>query len=375
MGAQSSRLYFDGNDHKDIYYQGKYHTAMYKGNQLVWAKTDMEDIASPDYPVYFKEIDGELYGIYENGYIWELDANKKVFVYYDSVSSGISAQWIGNSAIFQLDKTFPSSTSGSCFIYYDIKEKKRLNVQTIADKDIDQVSKTVTNWKHNAAYIGKTSQSYESYILGSLNAAVGYVNIYQLSKNYVNADVIGADSSVSSKPTIFAVAYDSKNNCAYAIGRAKSWTGYTATNIYKITTNNGEIVRSTVSTPNRSFSEYADIDVIDDYLLIYGTGTKGQIYVMKLTTQENWYCGENQEYKGFYRILKKNDNNYYLLENNDGWITIYKSSDMITWRKVYHDDGFVYLVSGIYSAIFFEDDLYISTLSTGKCRVLRINGI
>ncbi len=38
MGRQSSRLYFQGKDHKDIYFQGHYHDAMYIGNQLVWEK-------------------------------------------------------------------------------------------------------------------------------------------------------------------------------------------------------------------------------------------------------------------------------------------------------------------------------------------------
>lgn len=43
MGRQSSRLYFQGKDHKDIYFQGHYHDAMYltdsEGNAtLVWEK-------------------------------------------------------------------------------------------------------------------------------------------------------------------------------------------------------------------------------------------------------------------------------------------------------------------------------------------------
>ena len=38
MGRQSSRLIFQGKDHKDIYYQGHYHDAMYLGNQLLWEK-------------------------------------------------------------------------------------------------------------------------------------------------------------------------------------------------------------------------------------------------------------------------------------------------------------------------------------------------
>lgn len=38
MANQSSRIYFNGKDHKDIYFQGNYHKAMYIGNELVWEK-------------------------------------------------------------------------------------------------------------------------------------------------------------------------------------------------------------------------------------------------------------------------------------------------------------------------------------------------
>ena len=35
---QSSRIYFAGKDHKDIYFRGHYHDKMYIGNKLVWEK-------------------------------------------------------------------------------------------------------------------------------------------------------------------------------------------------------------------------------------------------------------------------------------------------------------------------------------------------
>lgn len=38
MGRQSSRLIYKGKDHKDIYFQGHYHDAMYVGSRLVWEK-------------------------------------------------------------------------------------------------------------------------------------------------------------------------------------------------------------------------------------------------------------------------------------------------------------------------------------------------
>lgn len=38
MGRQSSRIFFQGKDHKDIYFQGHYHDKMYIGSTLVWEK-------------------------------------------------------------------------------------------------------------------------------------------------------------------------------------------------------------------------------------------------------------------------------------------------------------------------------------------------
>lgn len=384
MGAQSSRLYFDGKDHKEIYYQGKYHTAMYKGDQLVWAKTDVENVNYPPvYPVYFKEIGGKLYGINENGYIWFLGSDK-TFAYYDSVSAGITAHWVGDNALFQMDRKFTYSTSSRCFISYDINAKKYVFVATItSDQDISSVSEANTNWRHEAAYIGNheastEAWSYDAYVLASLGTEAGNIMVEKYTgQDRVDAYVQNADSTSYSpqKHHIYSIAEYSKGSKAYGLGTGRSWYG-TSTNVYELTLgDDGYVTVSRFSTENLSFTEYADIDIIDDYLLIYGTGTKGQIYVMNLTTQENWYCGENQEYKGFYRILKKSDSSYYLLESNSGWITIYKSSDMKVWKKIFHDDGLVFWFNGIYSAIFFGDDLYICANSTQKCRVLRIKGI
>lgn len=38
MGMQSARMFFHGKDHKDVYFQGSFHKAMYKGDELVWQK-------------------------------------------------------------------------------------------------------------------------------------------------------------------------------------------------------------------------------------------------------------------------------------------------------------------------------------------------
>lgn len=42
MGKQSARMVYKGKDHKDIYFRGKYHDAMYVGSELVWHKIKQE---------------------------------------------------------------------------------------------------------------------------------------------------------------------------------------------------------------------------------------------------------------------------------------------------------------------------------------------
>ena len=38
MGKQSARLYYDGKDHKDIYFYERYHMAMVKEGEIIWSK-------------------------------------------------------------------------------------------------------------------------------------------------------------------------------------------------------------------------------------------------------------------------------------------------------------------------------------------------
>lgn len=42
MGKQSARMVYQRKDHKDIYFRGKYHDAMYVGSELVWHKIRQE---------------------------------------------------------------------------------------------------------------------------------------------------------------------------------------------------------------------------------------------------------------------------------------------------------------------------------------------
>lgn len=58
MGKQSSRIYYKEKDHKEIFFRGCYHRALYKGSKLMWMKLDGEK-----YIPMAKSVKDE-YGIY-----------------------------------------------------------------------------------------------------------------------------------------------------------------------------------------------------------------------------------------------------------------------------------------------------------------------
>jgi desulfoferrodoxin (superoxide reductase-like protein) len=86
MGKQSARLYYDGKDHKDIFFQGNYHRAMYKGNRLVWEK-----ITEGNHIPYISREGNDmvLKVLYVDGRTTVTVGNSKKFVsYYDRIVRG-----------------------------------------------------------------------------------------------------------------------------------------------------------------------------------------------------------------------------------------------------------------------------------------------
>lgn len=73
MGKQSSRMVYDGKDHKDIYFRGKYHDAMYVGYELLWHKIRQEGY-------YLCIVENGKEGRYEEGlYIIVFDEKTQEF--------------------------------------------------------------------------------------------------------------------------------------------------------------------------------------------------------------------------------------------------------------------------------------------------------
>lgn len=87
MGRQSSRLYFQGKDHKDIYFQGHYHDAMYLTDSegiatLVWEKLKGEPV-NIRYISMLSYINGKYYLVAESSE-WTSDFGYPVL--YEGIS-------------------------------------------------------------------------------------------------------------------------------------------------------------------------------------------------------------------------------------------------------------------------------------------------
>lgn len=102
---QSSTIWYQGNPHKEIYFQGHYHDKMYKGSQLVWEK--LKDLSK---------------------YIWEV-----VHTSYSETSLPVQ-RWtsIGNdvyvAAIFRKTERYSGSTSTGYYIGKWIFENQKLKL-------------------------------------------------------------------------------------------------------------------------------------------------------------------------------------------------------------------------------------------------------
>ena len=102
MGKQSSRIYFGGADHKDIYFQGKHHDKMYIGSELVWEKR-----------VGFEE-DGEDY-ILLSMLDWPIRLGQGMAVSSDAVYTAYYLD-INAFALPSLKHSYPFSVVGSNII-------------------------------------------------------------------------------------------------------------------------------------------------------------------------------------------------------------------------------------------------------------------
>lgn len=115
MGKQSARLYYGGKDHKDIYFQGNYHRAMYKGDELMWMKLSGEKYI----PIMRRKSSGES-GIYI--YYPESKSIEKVLEREDISESTVDGMFRFNGTFLMTLDMKSISRDGKTFLSYDYNE-------------------------------------------------------------------------------------------------------------------------------------------------------------------------------------------------------------------------------------------------------------
>lgn len=92
MGKQSARLYFEGQDHKDIFFQGCYHDKMYKGSELVWEKLhgDKYFVSKINDEIFVFYIDSKTFKQSNNAYAQDVAMKNDVLSFLGSGNIYIS---------------------------------------------------------------------------------------------------------------------------------------------------------------------------------------------------------------------------------------------------------------------------------------------
>ncbi len=150
MGRQSSRLYYQGKDHKDIYFQGHYHDAMYIGNQLVWEKLKDDELTA----------------------LWSDE------IYADAIHRSVQDVFMTNdgSIYFYISVEEGASSTG---VYYI--DAWYCDGNVIPDDRAGQVSKSFSGNNFGI------SENSGRFLLGDQNAfQTGKINDYSEGSGYVN---------------------------------------------------------------------------------------------------------------------------------------------------------------------------------------------
>lgn len=284
MGKQSSRIYFQGKDHKDIWFQGNYHNAMYVGSQLVWKKII------------------DKYCVMR-GYIYNLLNGKK----------------INKQNNFYVDKSTPILSIGHCYIGENRKEyiaitKDLLNWKTIKEIDIGTKNyhvsaseegffiyvvndgiyylKIIKGLKYSIEKIrGTISGSYVAHNLYGISSYFYYITkqfsggeiTYMLHRVYSNGETTSGTlggyfaNQYASGSTYSNMAVVNEIIFIVADSRATSATNK-GTRVLKIADMDLESIYTElfIGESNDYFDDYGDINVIyDGYQVAYLATNRG----------------------------------------------------------------------------------------------------
>ena len=165
MGKQSARMYFRGKDHKEIYYQGHYHDAMYIGSTLVWEKLKAEQPSGTP-------LDGFSAICYYNGfyYVVNYDSSKYILYLYQGKSLQSLKQvytvksWYQTSHNLYIADQYGlilirhGDSGGMASVHFDYLDSKQINVANVIQNNLQRPINVT---------VGDSSKRYEiSFVYG-----------------------------------------------------------------------------------------------------------------------------------------------------------------------------------------------------------------
>lgn len=180
MGLQSSRIYYNTKDHKDICYNGHYHKAMYIGNQLVWEKKNN---------IYESDIDVSAYYMYEGGntnpnHLWLKGDTQSQYKNYGMVftfdGSSISGRRVDRDSI-----GYDILTGGRWYYHtaYDSTAKKTVVRYTSDNENYNEIDYTFNRVESNGV-----SDYTKTYTFGCLTN--NYAWYYESKESYVSKNLL-----------------------------------------------------------------------------------------------------------------------------------------------------------------------------------------
>lgn len=212
MGKQSSRMIYRGKDHKDIFFQGRYHDAMYKGMELIWHKIRKEGYYSIIVKTKTKEmfvlIFSEKTGEFEE--IMKIENNVESDAYYVELLVAMDSERIYVSTL-GIDSLLASSIDGINFENTNLEYEENIELLLCSNYHSDYLwrfrrssnsvwlTKNVVSFKNgtlsvntksNDTHLGRFAATWEDANMGDTygrNAKIGMhvhnITHYPLSEN------------------------------------------------------------------------------------------------------------------------------------------------------------------------------------------------
>ena len=338
MGRQSSRLYYQGKDHKDIYFQGHYHDAMYIGNQLAWEK-----LGGKLEPVLYEDVSSRF-----------PESQRKTHI-KDMVSA------FAGSVVFFASNQNDYARNGSAYLF---RYNKNLLISggNTGFRDFSDSNIADILLPDNGIYIRNVNMRNTSVPIYAFSGILYYVQYGSINQGYLadTMERINADGSVSRGMQYYIdgspVARSKEANvCLIIIGDHFSQyfagaihAGVTTLDEYGYETYHG-ICSSTDGVNWATGSKVAGTGTVVGGTLFYGNGTAiNQKYEPVTYTQmpaiyvNGWYYAE--ELDGGYLLRSKDLKNwqrYKSIGAGSGYTVsgYWRTKNLLCLKKEKDDEG------------------------------------